>query len=312
MKVLLTLLVAWLVWLLVVPLLALIGTQRVDATPSGPRPPEHPGTAVLLVGTDRRDNLTTAQQKRLGTGTESGVRTDTMLILYTPPSGRSVLISLPRDSYLPIPGHGRNKLNAAYAIGGAPLLVESVEEATGLRMNGYMEIGFDGFVNLVDAVGGVTVDLAKPMKDRDAHIDLPAGRQRLDGVQALGYVRMRKSDPLGDLGRIKRQQQVASQVARKILSPWTLVNPVRYWKVTHAAASSVRRGTDTSLPTTVRTGLGLMKASGSDGVRLTVPVADVNATTAAGSSVLWDTDRAAELFAQLNRGSTEGIEKFAH
>ncbi|WP_277101279.1 LCP family protein [Cutibacterium granulosum] len=305
-----TLLVLWIIWLVGVPAYALLEGQKVDATASGERPDPQPGTAVLLVGTDQRDNLTEKQQKQLGTGTAEGTRTDTMLLLYRPPKGRTILVSLPRDSYVPIPGHGRNKLNAAYAIGGAPLLTETVEQVTGVRLDGYMEIGFGGFVNMVDAVGGVDVCLDKPMKDRDSHTDLPAGCQNLDGISALGYVRMRKADPLGDLGRVKRQQEVASQVAHKAMSPWTFINPVRYWKVVNAGASTVRRGEDTSLGTTVVTARSLMGLSGPDGMKLTVPVANANAQTAAGSSVLWNRERALQLFEMMKTGDTSNADSF--
>ena len=86
-----------------------------------------------------------------------------------------MLISLPRDSYLPIPEHGSNKINAAYAFGGPELLTQTVEQNTGLRVDGYLEIGFGGFVNIIDALGGIEMCLPKAIKDRDAHIDLPEG-----------------------------------------------------------------------------------------------------------------------------------------
>ncbi|MGK2310122.1 LCP family protein [Cutibacterium sp. V970] len=306
-KTIMVLLLAWLVWLVAVPSYALSRTGTVDATPDGPRGASHPGTLVLLVGTDERQNLTTKQQKELGTGTEGGVRTDTMLLLYMPPQGKNVLISLPRDSYLPIPGHNRNKLNAAYSIGGAKLLVQTIEKATDLRINGYVEIGFSGFVEVVDAVGGVEVTLDKPMVDKDSHTNLPAGTQTLDGVQALGYVRMRKADPEGDLGRVKRQQKVASQVAQKAISPWTFINPVRYWNLNMAASDAVKLGTDTSTVTTLKAARGLMKVSGNDGIRMTVPVSTVSAYTSAGSSVLWNDKKAAQLWGELRNGDTSRV-----
>lgn len=298
-------------WLVAVPCWAMSRVGTVDATPDGDRPGNHPGTAVLLVGTDQRDNLTAKQQKQLGTGTESGLRTDTMLLLYMPPSGKNVLVSLPRDSYVRIPGHGHNKLNAAYSIGGAKLLVQTVEQATDLRINGYVEIGFGGFVDMVDAVGGVQVNLAKPMVDKDSHTNLPAGEQTLDGIQALGYVRMRKADPLGDLGRVRRQQQVASQVARKAMSPWTFINPVRYWRLNMAASGAVKRGTDTSMFTAMRAARGLMKVSGDDGIRMTVPISTASAYTSAGSSVLWNDRKAGQLWEELRSGDTSKVSELA-
>ena len=306
-RVLMVLLLAWLVWLVAVPSYALSHTGTVDATPDGPRGADHPGTLVLLVGTDERQNLTTRQQKQFGIGTEAGLRTDTMLLLYMPPEGMNVLISLPRDTFLRIPGHGHNKLNAAYSIGGAKLLVQTIEKATDLRINGYVEIGFGGFVQMVDAVGGVQVTLDKPMVDKDSHTNLPAGTQDLDGVQALGYVRMRKADAQGDLGRVKRQQKVASQVAKKALSPWTFINPVRYWKVNMAASGAVTLGSDTSTFTALKTARGLMKVSGNDGIKMTVPVSTASAYTSAGSSVLWNTKKAAQLWDELRNGDTSKV-----
>lgn len=307
-----SLLVAWLIWLLIVPAIALFRSSTVDATPEGQRPDQQPGTATLMIGTDQRDNLSPAEQKKLGTGTETGARTDTMLILYTPPHGRTVLISLPRDSYVPIPGHGRNKLNAAYAIGGPKLLMQTVEQVTGLRMDGYIEMGFAGFVDMVDAVGGVQVCLDKPMVDKDSHTNLPAGCQELDGIQALGYVRMRKADPMGDLGRVKRQQQITAAVAKKVMSPWTFINPVRYWRVNMAVAKSFTRSTDTSLLTTAKIVTGLHRATGSNGIRMTVPIADANLSTPAGSAVLWDRSKSLALFEALAKGDTSVAEQYAH
>ena len=306
-KVVIVLLLAWVVWLVAVPSYALGHTGTVDATPDGPRGADHPGTLVLLVGTDERQNLTPRQQKQLGTGTEAGLRTDTMLLLYMPPEGKDVLISLPRDTFLRIPGHHHNKLNAAYSMGGAKLLVQTIEKATNLRISGYVEIGFGGFVQMVDAVGGVHVTLNKPMVDKDSHPNLPAGPQNLDGVQALGYVRMRKADAEGDLGRVKRQQQVAAQVAKKTLSPWTFINPVRYWKVNMAASKAVKLGTDTSILTAFKTARGLMKVSGNDGIKMTVPVSTASAYTSAGSSVLWNDKKAAQLWDDLRSGDTSKV-----
>ncbi len=311
LRIIRNLLVLWLIWLLVVPIIALVRSKTVDASPDGDRPAQQPGTATLMIGTDQRDNLTATEQKKLGTGTEVGTRTDTMLILYTPPSGKTVLISLPRDSYVAIPGHGHNKLNAAYAIGGPKLLMQTVEQATGLRMDGYIEVGFAGFVDMVDAVGGVNVCLDKPMVDKDSHTNLPAGCQKLDGIKALGYVRMRKADPLGDLGRVKRQQQVIAAVAKKIVSPWTFINPVRYWKVNMAVAASFKRSSDTSLWTTGKTAVGLLRATGGNGIKMTVPVSDADATTSAGSSVLWDTAKCRALFAALAKGDTSVAQQYA-
>src|SRR5690606_41624203 len=100
---------------------------------------------------------------------------------------------------------------------------------TGILVDGYLEVGFLGLVDLVDALGGIQVCLDAPIQDRDSHLDLPAGCQTIDGVNALGYVRMRKADPTGDLGRMERTREVIGKVASKAMNPLHLLNPVTYW-----------------------------------------------------------------------------------
>jgi len=294
-----------------VPAYAWSQVQRVDEAPAGDRPADQPGQTLLLVGSDSREGLSAAEQKRLGTGSTKGRRTDTMMILYIPPGGQPVLISLPRDSYVSIPKNGKNKINAAYAFGGAKLLVATVEQNTGLRMDGYLEIGFGGFVNIIDALGGIEMCLPEKIKDRDSHIDLPKGCQTLAGTDALGYVRMRKADPRGDLGRVERQRQMLAAVAKKGATPASILNPARYWKLSNAAAQSVSLGEDTSFPEMVSLGLAMKKVSSGEGLTLTVPIGDANASTSAGSAVLWDDKRAKAMFADIARGDTADLAQYA-
>ena len=136
--------------------------HRIPALADYPeRPAAGKGTTWLLVGSDSRQGLTPDQQAKLATGGDIGNgRTDTILLVHVPGIGSSTpttMVSIPRDSYVPIPGDGEDKINAAFAVGGAPLLAQTVEQATGIRLDHYAEIGFDGFAVLVDAVGGVTV-----------------------------------------------------------------------------------------------------------------------------------------------------------
>lgn len=303
------LLAVWAVWLGLVPMYSWTSMKQIDATPAGDRPAQQPGTAILLIGSDSRDDLTAAEKAKLGTGTDTGTRTDTMMILYVPPSGKSVLLSLPRDSYVPIPGHGHNKLNAAFSLGGPQLLMQTIEQDTGMRMDGYLEIGMDGFAKVIDSIGGIRMCLPTAMKDKDSHTNLPAGCQNLNGTQALGYVRMRTADPLGDLGRVKRQREMIAAVAKKATSLTTLANPVRYWKLNMAVRDALQRqGLGVfSLP---GVGSGLMDVANGKGLQLTVPVSNADATTAAGSSVLWDREKALELFHKLEAGDTSGLEQF--
>jgi len=309
-SILVLLVVACLVWLVAVPLLAFSGTDSVESAPSGDRPANQPGTTYLLVGSDSRAGLSKADQKRLGTGNTGGQRTDTIMILYVPPGGKPALISVPRDSYVPIPGHGSNKINAAFAFGGAPLLVQTVEQNTGIRIDRYVEIGFGGFVDVVDAVGGVDVCLKKAIKDKNSRLDLKAGCQTLDGVNALGYARMRYADPRGDLGRVERQRQVVSAIAKKAATPMTVINPVRYWRLNHAAAGAVAFGDGTGVTSMPTMGLAMMKLSSGGGLTLTVPISNPNLSTPAGSAVQWDAKKSKAMFTAVTRGDTPALEQF--
>ena len=311
LRVLLALVLLAAIWLVAVPAYAWSQVERVDDTPSGKRPGNQPGETFLLVGSDSREGLSKAEQKKLGTGSVGGQRTDTIMLVYSPPTGKPVLISLPRDSYVPIPGHGSNKINAAYAIGGPDLLVQTVEQSTGLRVDGYAEVGFGGFVGVIDALDGIRMCIPAAIKDRDSHLDLKKGCQTLDGTTALGYVRMRKADPRGDLGRVERQRAMLAAVAKKSASPATLLNPVRYWRLCMATASAVKVGQDTTIVDTGRAALALRTVSAGDGLTLTVPVANPGYASPVGSAVLWDSSAAQDMFAQIARGDTSKLGKYA-
>jgi LCP family protein required for cell wall assembly len=308
--VLLILLLLFVLWLVGVPAYAWTQIARVDAAPSGQRPADQPGKTFLLVGSDSRAGLSKAEQRRLGTGNSGGQRTDTIMLVYVPPGGKSALISIPRDSYVDIPRHSKNKINAAYAFGGPELLVQTVEQNTGLRLDGYMEIGFGGFVNIIDALGGIRMCLPNAINDRDSHIDLPKGCQTLSGTEALGYVRMRKTDPRGDLGRVERQREMLAAVAKKAVSPATVLNPVRYWSFCMATAEAIKLGRDTSLPETLWLALAMKQVSGDNGLTLTVPVSSAGASTPVGSAVLWEPVKSKAMFSDIARGDTSRLAKY--
>lgn len=258
------------------------------------------GTTFLVVGSDARDTMTAAEREELGTGHSGGQRTDSIMLLHVPSSGDPTLVSIPRDSYVSIPGHGSNKINAAFSFGGAKLLTQTVEDATGMHIDGYLEIGFVGFVDVVNAVGGVDMCLAKAMKDKDAHVDLKAGCQELDGKQALGFVRARHSQTRGDLDRVENQRKLMAAVMKKALSPATLL-PWRYWSLVQAGSNALTVGDDTSLVDVIRFTRAMRSVSSGHGTTTTVPIADAAFATSAGSAVLWDKDKAAAFFADLRR-----------
>lgn len=299
-----------LVYLTAFPVWAWFGSGRVDATPEGDRPWIQPGITLLLTGSDSRAGLTDEQKRELGTGSSAGERADTIMLLNVPVLGAPTLLSIPRDSYVSVPGHGENKINAAYALGGPALLAQTVEENTGVRVDGYVSVGFDGFVAIIDALGGIEMCLPAAIQDDKAHIDLPAGCQVLDGTNALGYVRMRYSDPRGDIGRAERQRDMVGATAKKALSPWTLVNPVRWISLNNAVRGAITRGQDTGPLDALALvyGAGFIGLGG--GHTFAVPVSDPDYSTPAGTAVLWDEAESQVVFDAFRSGSSTGLGRF--
>jgi LCP family protein required for cell wall assembly len=253
------------------------------------------GTNWLIVGSDSRQQLTAEEKQKYATGDETSQLTDTIMLLHSGASG-TVLVSIPRDSQVDIPGHGRAKINSAYGKGGGPdgggpeLLVKTVEQATGLHIDHYAEIGFLGIVNVVDAIGGVDLCVPEAIKDPKAALDIKAGCQTLDQATALGYVRTRAT-ATSDFGRVERQRAFLSAMLDKVVSPAVLANPFRL----------VPLATDLSSAITVDSGdhvwnlaqLGLAMRGLGDGISTTVPVRD--------GVVNWDKDRASALFKALQQ-----------
>ena len=261
------------------------------------RPAPGRGTNWLIVGSDSRQGLSPDQQQQLATGGDVGSsRTDTILLVHLPApgSGRgATLVSIPRDSYVPIPGQGRDKINAAFATGGATLLIETVEQATGLRLDHYAEIGFGGFAAVVDALGGVTLCPAAPMRDPLAGIDLPAGCQTLDGPDALGFVRTRDT-PRADLDRMVNQRQFLSALLNRAASPAVWLNPRRWYAVPRAVVAALTVDRGAHVWDLARLGWALRGAI----TAVTVPIGELRDSDA-GSVVVWDHNEAATLFEAL-------------
>ncbi|HKE99734.1 MAG TPA: LCP family protein [Actinomycetes bacterium] len=285
--------------------------QRTDAlTDYEARPAGGSGQNWLIVGSDSREGLSAAERKRLGTGEAAGRRTDTVMIMHIARGGGSpTLVSLPRDSYVPIPGHGRNKLNAAFAFGGPKLLARTVEQATGLRMDHYMELGFGGFAGLVDAVDGVTMCIDKPVRDRFSGLDIrKAGCQELGSKQALAYVRARHGFATGDLARVEHQRQFISALIKKSTSPGVLFNPFKAISLANAGTAALTVDEGDHLYNLFRLALAMRALNGDKGVTTTVPVRGTGSVAGAGSVVLWDSAKASALFNALrNDDPVKGI-----
>lgn len=281
--------------------------NRVDAVPSGERVADGDGRNVLLVGSDSREGLSRAERNRLGTGQTDGKRTDSIIVLHTG-GERPILLSIPRDSYVDIPGHGMNKINAAYSLGGAKLLGETIEANTGLHMDGYMEIGFGGFAQVVDAVDGVRICVQRDMDDPKAHINLKKGCQTLDGKTALGYVRARYSDPEGDIGRAKRQRQFLGSLMGEIATPSTVAQPWKLRSLGQQSAGALTVSEDDSMMETGRAFWAIRSVSKGEGDSVVVPISNSNLVTPVGSAVEWDAQKAPQLFDDLNHNRPLSID----
>lgn len=261
------------------------------------RPAEGTGTTWLLVGSDSREGLTPEQQAELTTGDDMGNgRTDTIIVVHVPSltsSAPTTMVSIPRDSYVDIPGYGKDKINAAFAQGGAPLLAQTVEEATGLHLDHYAELGFGGFAAVVDALGGVQICPPDPIDDELAGIDLPAGCQTVDGRNALGYVRTRAT-PRADLDRMVHQRQFMEALLSRANSPAVWLNPWRWYAVPRATVAALTVDDGAHVWDLARLGWGLHGSM----TTVTVPVAELTSNSS-GSVVVWDTDKSAALFDAL-------------
>lgn len=263
------------------------------------RPAQGSGTNWLIVGSDSRQGLTAAQAQQLHTGDAqavSGGRTDTIMVVHLPDnSTKPTTVSLLRDSWVSIPGHGKNKINAAYAFGGAPLLVQTVEQATGLRVDHYAEIGLGGFATVVDDVGGVTMCLPQAVNDSYAGINLPAGCQNLNGANALGYVRSRHAFATSDFARTDHQRQFIGALANQIASPGVLLNPFAMVPMLADLPGALTVDNGDHLQNLIGLVWSLRGISSGGVVTTGVPI---NGST--GGSLLWDPAKSQQLFHDLN------------
>ncbi|MBM4726167.1 LytR family transcriptional regulator [Rhodococcus hoagii] len=271
--------------------------NRVDALADYPgRVADTPGTNWLLVGSDSRAGLSAEEDRQLAAGGDiEGKRTDTIMLVHIPKSGATTMVSIPRDSYVNIPGMGRGKINAAFSQDdGEQVLVQTVEEATGLHIDHYAEIGFGGFSGIVDALGGVDMCVPYPIDDPLAGINLQEGCQELTGPEALGFVRSRAT-AMADLDRMNNQRAFMSALLKKATSPWTLVNPLRLWPMMTKTANSLQVAEGDHLWNLA----GLAWALRGKMVTTTVPVGGFDVVDGWGDVLLWDREKASEFFEAL-------------
>ena len=235
--------------------------SRTDAIPSSGNSDvngsDHAGSEMnlLLVGMDSRTGLTPQQQEEFSTGDPDGVlNTDSMMLVHVPADGSAAsFVSLPRDTYVSIPGHGKGRLNSAYAqaynatqgsdaqkdAAGAQLLIQTVSQFSGLQIDHFAEVNLLGFINLSTIVGGVTVNLCQATSDPYSGADFPAGVQTIGGADALKFVRQRHGLPGGDLDRVVRQQVYIAGMLRNVLSSHLLLNLSKQKQIVQQVGSSV-------------------------------------------------------------------------
>jgi LCP family protein required for cell wall assembly len=265
------------------------------------RPSPGSGTNWLIAGSDSRQGLTRAQERAYSTGRLDATgfgRSDTILILHVPAGGgKPLLISIPRDSYVNIPGHGMNKINAAFSIGGPALLAQTIQSDTGLYINHFMDIGFGGFVNVVNDVGGVRMCVTHALNDPASGVHLVKGCQVLSGGEALAYVRDRHSFATQDLQREQDQRIFLKALLSKMTSTGVMLNPFASLPAASGAVADLTVDQGASLYQLVQVAMAMRNPQ-----TTTVPIANASYVTWAGDSVLWDHGQARTLFTDLQTG----------
>jgi LCP family protein required for cell wall assembly len=223
-----------------------LGTDRPDTVKvQGPKEPLN----VLVMGSDNRDGT------NIG-GDTPGLSDTAILLHLSADRKRAYGVSIPRDAMVERPDcrtkNGRKTIpgaltqfNAAYAVGGPACTIKTVEKISDVRIDHFVVINFAGFKEMVNAVNGVKVCVPEEVNDDIGHIHLPAGTYKVNGNQALDYVRVRHGigAPTGDIGRMKRQQAFIAAMIEKVVSKGTLANPVRLYRFLDAATQSLTTDT---------------------------------------------------------------------
>ena len=274
----------------------------------------------LIVGSDTREGLSKEELKELrvgSTATAAGGRSDTMLLVHiSKDRDKAFLVSFPRDSLVTIPAHTssngesqiparQNKLNAAFSFGGAPLLIETIEAETNLKIDHYIEVSFAGFAGIVNALGGVDVCTKVDIDDPKSHLVLSAGTHTLNGIEALKYVRTRDFDGRGDIGRMQRQQEFMSSVLNKATSTGVLLNPIKIVNFMNAAISTIKMDENLSKEDLLNLAKQMRGLSSGNVRTLTVPLSNPNGRVdGVGSVVVWDETLSADLWTRIRNDAS--------
>ncbi len=253
---------------------------------------------ILVAGVDIRSGLTWRQQVLLHVGHVTSHNSDTLIVVHVFADHRHIdAVSLPRDSWVEIPGHGMNKINAAIGLGGPKLMVRTVQAATGLRINDYVQVNFLAFVKVIDALGGVNICLPYAVDDPYSGLHLAAGRHHVNGITALQFARDRHSFARSDLARISDQQQLLASVMTEAVRSGAPTDPVRFGRLLAAATAAIRVDQRFNLVSLARQLRYLRPRAVAF---FTVPLANTGYLTPGGeSAVLWDRQAARTMFARI-------------
>ncbi|MDO4666081.1 MAG: LCP family protein [Actinomycetaceae bacterium] len=243
------------------------------------------GETYLIAGSDERD----AKAQAIGFQHDTdGQRTDSLVLVRKAANGQASVVSIPRDTYTEIPDYGSNKINAAFALGGAPLLIQTVQKLTGVHVDHFALIGMGGVASVVDAIGGVNLCYDADVSDPKSMLEWKAGCHDVDGKTALAFSRMRYADPRGDVGRTDRQRQVIAKTIQKASSPTTFLNPFVQFRMAGATSSSITTDQSTGIIDLAKLAL-TYKSATSNKLIGAPPIENMGyATENAGSAVLLD------------------------
>ncbi len=243
--------------------------------------PDKNGTNYLLIGNDGRDGV-------------AGKRSDVMVLVHVPEDRHNVtLVHFPRDLYVPIPGKGKNKLNAAYAFGGAPLLVSTMQNMLGVKIDHVAMTGFDGFQRMTDAVGGVDVQVEEASTSEG--VEFRKGTMHMDGKTALTFVRERKQLSEGDISRGRRQQAFIKALMLKSLTPSTIANPVKLRGFLNAATTNLTVDNDLTVGKMRSEGFAMRGTRGGDIRFVTAPFSGFGRSPSGASIELVDGKKMTQL-----------------
>ena len=251
---------------------------------------EEPAVNILVLGTDSRTSASDPSQWK-----EGAQRTDAIMIVQVSGDRKTVsVMSIPRDSWVEIPGHGQGKINAAYSYGGPSLTIHTVENLTGIHIDHFAVANFESFVALTDEIGGVRVNLKTPQTL--AGKELGAGAQVLNGQQALAYTRERSSLPNGDFDRVKRQQTWMRSIVSRVLTNGTLSSPTALYSFLKTASRTVAVDESFTLNQMQSLALETRHLHSNDITFMTVPTAGTGTSADGQSIVTLDADADAPLF----------------